>query len=48
MIENNHELTMSELDCVSGGFVKEAESGKAGQQPDLLPQIFQQLLQQLG
>jgi hypothetical protein len=53
MIDNNHELTICELDAVNGGFireiismVKEIQSPEppSGGQNDPLSQLFQQVL----
>ena len=55
MIDDNHELTIGELDAVNGGFIKEIISmvkeiqsqspePPSGGQNDPLPQLFQQVL----
>jgi hypothetical protein len=57
MIDNNHELTIGELDAVSGGFLREiiskiVETFKSPEPPSQggqndPAQMFQQILQQL-
>jgi hypothetical protein len=53
MIDNNHELTIGELDAVSGGIkgaiegVCRKDEGSQSGQKDPAAQLFQQLLQQL-
>jgi hypothetical protein len=55
MIDDNHELTIGELDAVNGGFIKETISmvkeiqsqspePPSGGQNDPLSQLFQQVL----
>jgi hypothetical protein len=54
MIDNNHELTICELDAVNGGFIREIISmvkeilkspePPSGGQNDPLAQLFQQVL----
>ena len=58
MIDNNHDLTIRELDAVSGGIKgaiegvcrkdEGSQSGESGQsgQKDPIAQLFQQLMQQ--
>jgi hypothetical protein len=53
MIDDNHELTIGELDAVNGGFIKEfismvkesqSQEPPSGGQNDPLAQMFQQVL----
>ena len=52
MIDNNHDLTIRELDAVSGGIkgaiegVCRKDEGSQSGQKDPLAQLFQQLMQQ--